>query len=221
MLPIETLQKLAEYPELKNEDFTVRQTYLREHLADANIQVLHALKESELKANGLAFKERSAFEKRTRDPDDCYLEVVKREEERRKQGLPSLIGIQRGMRRATSDEILADIYTDLDRNSSGVDKEDERIYTDDNGHPESTEIYIVPEDGDDDLRQRIINRVESLRTALTMTKDEFRALIGPPASSNWMSFVEADASEAWNHVTPQMFEKIAKALGIGSGELLQ
>lgn len=62
---IDTLQKLAEYPELSNEDFTVRQTYLREHLADANLQVLHALEESEMEANGVAFKGRRAYEKKT------------------------------------------------------------------------------------------------------------------------------------------------------------
>jgi hypothetical protein len=218
---IETLQKLAEHPELNNEDFTVRRTYLREHLADANIQILHALKEYELKANGLAFKERSAFEKKTRDPDDCYLEVIRREEERRQQGLPSLIGIQRGMRRATSEEILTEINADLERSSTDSGLEGEAADIEDTGHPESAEVYIVPEDGNDNFRQKIITRVESLRAARTMTQEEFRTLIGPPAASNWKGFVEADASEAWNHVTPDMFERLAKVFGISSGELLK
>jgi len=87
---IDTLQKLAEYPELKNEDFAVQQIYLRERLADTNLRILHALEESELKANGDAFKGRRAYEKKTRDPDDCYFEVMRREEERKQLGLPSV-----------------------------------------------------------------------------------------------------------------------------------
>ena len=37
------------------------------------------------------WKQRRAFEKRWRDPDDVYIDVVRREEERKKQGLPSRI----------------------------------------------------------------------------------------------------------------------------------
>lgn len=41
------LEKLAEYPELKNEDFIIYRSYLREYLADANMMVLDALENSE------------------------------------------------------------------------------------------------------------------------------------------------------------------------------
>jgi hypothetical protein len=41
------LEKLAECPELKNEDFIIYQSYFREYLADTNMAVIDALEESE------------------------------------------------------------------------------------------------------------------------------------------------------------------------------
>ena len=77
------LEKLAEYPELNNEDFIIFQSYFREYLADTNMVVLDALEESEQKTMLLANRERVAFEKKIRDPDDCHFDVRKREEELR------------------------------------------------------------------------------------------------------------------------------------------
>lgn len=54
--------------------------------------------------------QRRAYEKKVRDPDDCNFDVIRREEERRKLGLPPMIGVVRGMRRATSQELLSDIF---------------------------------------------------------------------------------------------------------------
>src|ERR1700674_1077305 len=48
-----------------------------------------------------------AYEKDTRDPDDCYLMVLEREEEPRSQGQPSRIGVLLKTRSVTRDEILA------------------------------------------------------------------------------------------------------------------
>jgi len=56
-----------------NADFT-------EHLAD-----------SERFDEGRFWKQRRAFEKKWRDPDDVYIEVERREEERKKLGLPSRV----------------------------------------------------------------------------------------------------------------------------------
>jgi hypothetical protein len=39
------------------------------------------------------WKQRRAFEKRWRDPDDVYIDVENREKERKKQGLPPRVGI--------------------------------------------------------------------------------------------------------------------------------
>src|SRR5260370_20112029 len=117
------LEKLAEYPELKNEDFIIYQSYFREYLADTNMIVLDALEESEqammLKAN----TERGAYEKKIRDPDDCYLDVMHREEELRKQGQPSQIGLLLGMRKVTRAEILSASFEEEDE--AGPDTEEE------------------------------------------------------------------------------------------------
>jgi hypothetical protein len=107
------LEKLAEYPELNNEDFIIFQSYFREYLADTNMMVLDALEESEQETMLKANKERVSYEKRIRDPDDCYFDVRNREEELRAQGLPSQFGILRGMRRVTTKDILEHISGEL------------------------------------------------------------------------------------------------------------
>jgi hypothetical protein len=115
------LEKLAEYPELNNEDFIIFQSYFREYLADTNLVVLDALEESEQKTMLRANQERVAFEKKIRDPDDCYFDVRNREEELRAQGKPSKIGVLRGMRRMAAEEILSDSHNDYDE----LESEDE------------------------------------------------------------------------------------------------
>jgi hypothetical protein len=218
---VDTLQKLAEYPELQDEGFTVRQAYLRECQASVNVSVLDAMEESEQAAIGSAYRERRGYEKKTRDPDDCYLDVLHREEERRQQGLPSLIGIQHGMRRATSHEVLEEIHAGLEQNSDKSKIVGEPSEPQDTTEPDDAEIHIVPEEGNDNFRQKLISRVEELRVAGKMTKQEFVTLIGPPAATSWEAFVAADASDAWNHVSTKMFERIAQVFGIGSAELLR
>src|ERR1700733_2444641 len=106
------LEKLAEYPELNNEDFIIYQSYFREYLADTNMMVLDVLEECEQETMLKANRERLAWEKKIRDPDDCYFDVRNREEELREQGLPSKIGILRGMRRLAAEEILSYSHND-------------------------------------------------------------------------------------------------------------
>ena len=109
------LEKLAEYPELNNEDFIIYQSYFREYLADTNMMVLDALEDYEQETMLKANRERLAWEKKIRDPDDCYFDVRNREDELRAQGLPSKIGILRGMRRTTTKDILSDSCEDEER----------------------------------------------------------------------------------------------------------
>jgi hypothetical protein len=120
------LEKLAEYPELNNEDFIIYQSYFREYLADANMMVLDALEESEQKTMLEANRERVAWEKKIRDPDDCYFDVRNREEELREQGLPSKIGILWDMRRTTTKDILSDPYQDEDETETEPDSDEDR-----------------------------------------------------------------------------------------------
>jgi hypothetical protein len=118
------LEKLAAYPELSNEDFIIFQSYFREYLADTNMMVFDALEESEQETMLKANKERVSYEKKIRDPDDCYFDVRNREEELRAQGLPSQFGILRGMRRVTTKDILSNSFEDEDEIETEADSDE-------------------------------------------------------------------------------------------------
>jgi hypothetical protein len=61
--------------------------------------------------------------KKLRDPDDCYLDVRYREEELRRQGQPSQIGLLLGMRKVTREEILSGSFEDGDEDESETEGE--------------------------------------------------------------------------------------------------
>ena len=119
---IELLRRLARYPALNTESFIIVQTYFREYLADANLRVIYAIEESEEEVMQQLGWTREAYEKKLRDPDDCYIDVVRREEELRAQGLPSQLGILFGRRKA---EIVGD---PLDEDEEG--KGDSEVHSD-------------------------------------------------------------------------------------------
>ena len=58
---------------------------------DMNADFTEQLADSERFDEGQFWKQRRAFEKTRRDPDDVYIDVERREEERKKQGLPPRI----------------------------------------------------------------------------------------------------------------------------------
>jgi hypothetical protein len=60
---------------------------------DMNADFVEHLADSERFDGGRFSKQRHAFEKKRRDPDDVYIDVERREEERKKQGLPPRVGI--------------------------------------------------------------------------------------------------------------------------------
>jgi hypothetical protein len=62
--------------------------------------VIYAIEESEEEVMREVSWTRAAYEKKLRDPDDCYIDVVRREEELRVQGLPSQLGILFGLRKS-------------------------------------------------------------------------------------------------------------------------
>jgi hypothetical protein len=61
---------------------------IEEVRCDMNANVAENLADSERFDEGRFWKQRRAFEKRWRDPDDVYVDAERREEERKKQGLP-------------------------------------------------------------------------------------------------------------------------------------
>lgn len=66
---------------------------IEEVRADLNADFTEYLADSERLDEGRFWKQRRAFEKKWRDPDDVYIDVEHREEERKKQGLPPRVGV--------------------------------------------------------------------------------------------------------------------------------
>jgi len=102
------LAKLAENPELNHEEFLIYHVHLREYLGYANIAVFEALEKSEEKTMMIAYRERLAYEKKIADPDDCYFSVRHREEELRRQGKPSKLGLAFGEVETNEDDDAED-----------------------------------------------------------------------------------------------------------------
>jgi hypothetical protein len=66
---------------------------IEEVRCDMNADFTEKLADSERFDEGRFWKQRREFEKKWRDPDDVYVEVERREEERKKQGLPPRLGV--------------------------------------------------------------------------------------------------------------------------------
>jgi hypothetical protein len=60
---------------------------------EMNAVITEHLADSERFDEGRFWKQRREFEKKWRDPDDFYIDVERREEERKKQGLPPRLGV--------------------------------------------------------------------------------------------------------------------------------
>jgi hypothetical protein len=69
------------------------QAGIEEVRADVNADFLEEQAEYELDDAGRFWRQRRAYEKEREDPDDVYINVLHREEERKKQGLPPRIGV--------------------------------------------------------------------------------------------------------------------------------
>jgi hypothetical protein len=66
---------------------------IEEVRCDMNADFTEKLADSERFDEGRFWKQRRDFEKKWRDPDDVYIDVERREEERKKQGLPPRLGV--------------------------------------------------------------------------------------------------------------------------------
>jgi hypothetical protein len=66
---------------------------IEEVRAGVNADFVEQLGDRERHDEGRFWKQRRAVEKKWRDPDDVYIDVERREEERKKQGLPSRVGV--------------------------------------------------------------------------------------------------------------------------------
>ena len=82
------LRGMEKLPFAEKESLQSAVVEIEEVRCDMNADFTEQLADSERFDEGHFWKQRRAFEKEWRDPDDVYIDVERREEERKKQGLP-------------------------------------------------------------------------------------------------------------------------------------
>lgn len=90
---IALLREMEKLPFADKESVQCAVVEVEEVRCDMNADFTEKLADSERFDEGRFWKQRREFEKKWRDPDDVYLEVGRREEERMKQGLPPRFGV--------------------------------------------------------------------------------------------------------------------------------
>jgi len=87
------LHDMEKFPFADKESLESAQTEIEEVRASMNADFTEQLGDRERFDEGRFWKRRRALEKKWRDPDDVYIDVERREEQRKKQGLPPRLGI--------------------------------------------------------------------------------------------------------------------------------
>ncbi len=87
------LRSMEKFPFADKESVESAVAEIEEVRCDMNADFAEHLADSERLDEGRFWKQHHAFEKKWRDPDDVYIDVERREEERKKQGLPPRVGI--------------------------------------------------------------------------------------------------------------------------------
>ena len=90
---IATLRGMEKFPFARKEALQHAQAEIEELRADVNADFLEDMSDRELDDGGRFSKQRRAYEIKREDPDDVYIDVLRREEQRKRQGLPPRIGI--------------------------------------------------------------------------------------------------------------------------------
>ena len=90
---IALLRGMETLPLAEKESLESAVVEIEEVRCDVNADFTEKLADSERFDEGRFSKQRRDFEKKWRDPDDVYLDVHRREEERKKQGLPPRLGV--------------------------------------------------------------------------------------------------------------------------------
>lgn len=85
------LRDMGKFPFADKDSVQCAVVEIEEVRCDMNADFTEKLADSERFDEGHFWKLRRAFEKKWRDPDDVYIEVERREEERKKLGLPSRV----------------------------------------------------------------------------------------------------------------------------------
>ena len=92
-LVITLLHEMEKLPFADKESLQCAVVEIEEVRCDMNADFTEKLADSERFDESRFWKLRREFEKKWRDPDDVYIEVGRREEERKKQGLPPRLGV--------------------------------------------------------------------------------------------------------------------------------
>jgi hypothetical protein len=87
------LRSMEKLPFAEKESLQSAVVEIEEVRCDMNADFVEHLADSERFDEGRFSKQRRAYEKQWRDPDDVYIDVERREAERQKQGLPPRLGI--------------------------------------------------------------------------------------------------------------------------------
>lgn len=90
---ITLLRGMATLPLAEKESLQNAVVEIEEVRCDVNADFTEKLADSERFDEGRFWNQRPDFEEKWRDPDDVYLDVQRREEERRQQGLPPRLGV--------------------------------------------------------------------------------------------------------------------------------
>jgi hypothetical protein len=90
---IDLLHSMEKLPFAEKEELQSAIVEIEQVRCDMNADFTEHLVDSERFDEGRFWKQKRAFEKKWRDPDDVYIDVERREEERKKQGLPPRLGI--------------------------------------------------------------------------------------------------------------------------------
>ena len=90
---IATLRDMEKFPFARKEASHHAQAEIEELRADVNGDFLEDMSDRELDDGGRFSKQRRAYEIKREDPDDVYIDVLRREEQRKRQGSPPRIGI--------------------------------------------------------------------------------------------------------------------------------
>ena len=90
---ISLLREMEKLPLADKESVQCAVVEIEEVRCDMNADFTEKLADRERFDEGRFWKRLREFEKKWRDPDDVYVEVGRREEERKKQGLPPRLGV--------------------------------------------------------------------------------------------------------------------------------
>jgi hypothetical protein len=90
---ITLLREMEKLPLADKQSLQCAVVEIEEVRCNMNADFTEKLADSERFDEGRFWKQRRVFEKKWRDPDDVYIEVGRREEERKKQGLPPRLGV--------------------------------------------------------------------------------------------------------------------------------